>query len=45
MCADQFHSLDSVRSLRQNLDPTSTLKQILQLLPSQGFVIDDECSQ
>ena len=45
MRPDQFNRLDSIGSLRENFDSTSSLQQILQLLPGQRFVIDDECSQ
>ena len=45
MRPDQLHRFDSIGSLRQDLDPASPLQQILQLLPGQWFVIDDECSQ
>jgi hypothetical protein len=45
MRPDQLDSFDSIGSLRKDVDPTRSLQQILQLLPGQRFVIDDECSQ
>jgi hypothetical protein len=42
---DQFNRLDSIGSLRENFNSTCSLQEILQLLPGQRFVIDDECSQ
>ena len=34
-----------LHALRQHIDPACSLQQILQLLPGQRFVIDNECSQ
>ena len=45
MRPDQLNRLNSIGSLRENIDTTSSLQQILQLLPGQRFIIDDECSQ
>ena len=45
MSSYQLNRLDSIGSLRQNFDTTSSLQQILQLLPGQRFIIDDKSSQ
>jgi hypothetical protein len=45
MGSDQFNCFDSIGSLRENLYPACSLQQILQFLPGQGFIIDNECSQ
>jgi hypothetical protein len=45
MCPDQLDSFDSIGSLREDVNPARSLQQILQLLPGQRFIIDDERSQ
>ena len=42
MRADQIDGLDAVRSLRQHGDAAGRIQQVLQLLPRQRLVIDDQ---
>ena len=42
MLFDQLHALDSIRSLRNNVDAARGVQQELKFFPGQLFVVDDE---